>query len=52
MIGAALLTLAGRELLNIITYEENPELEGLLTTALQAQGATGIVAITNDTAKL
>jgi hypothetical protein len=44
-IRAAFLTLAGRELLSIISYQQNPELEELLTKELQSQGATNIQAL-------
>lgn len=39
-IRTALLTVAGRELLSIISYEPSPELEALLVLELQSQGAT------------
>jgi uncharacterized protein DUF2806 len=47
VISCAFLTLAGLELLNIISCQENAELEKILVECLHSQGATHIVARPN-----
>lgn len=48
VVNCAFLTLAGLEMLNVISCRESPELEKVLVDYLKSQGATNIVALPNE----